>query len=72
MGSRRRKQEQWAQALEQIIADLVYRKNACPEDSAERRFYERQLAGLRYTYEEAGGIIEELDPFGWGASCTPP
>jgi hypothetical protein len=65
------KDQQWAEALEQIIRDLIKRKNACPEDSAEQRFYERQLAGLRYTYEEAGGIIEELDRY-WGADCTPP
>jgi hypothetical protein len=25
--------------------------------------------GLRYSYEDAGGIIEDLDPFGWGATC---
>jgi hypothetical protein len=24
--------------------------------------------GLRYSYEEAGGIIEDLD-FDWGATC---
>ena len=28
---------------------------------------ERQLQGLRYTYEGAGGIIEDLDPE-WGYS----
>ena len=27
--------------------------------------------GLRYSYEDAGGIIEDLDPFGWGATCRP-
>jgi len=26
---------------------------------------------LRYSYEEAGGIIEDLDTFGWGATCSP-
>ena len=26
--------------------------------------------GLRYSYEDAGGIIEDLDPFGWGATCS--
>ena len=25
--------------------------------------------GLRYSYEDDGGIIEDLDPFGWGATC---
>jgi hypothetical protein len=29
------------------------------------------LTGLRYPYEDAGGIIEDLDPFGWGATCRP-
>jgi len=53
-----------------MIADLVDRKNACPEGSAERRFYVRQLTGLRYTFEEAGGIIEDLDPE-WGSYCRP-
>jgi hypothetical protein len=57
--------------LEQIIQNLVDRKNALPLDSPERRFYERQLAGLRYSREEAGGIIEELDRY-WGADCSPP
>ena len=31
---------------------------------------ERELAGLRYSYE-AGPIIEDLDPFGWGGTCHP-
>ena len=26
--------------------------------------------GLRYSYEEASGIIEDLD-FDWGATCRP-
>jgi hypothetical protein len=26
---------------------------------------------LRYSYEDAGGIIEDLDTFGWGAACSP-
>ena len=54
--------------LEQTIRDLIDRKNAAPEDSAEQRFLERQLRGLRYTYEDAGGIIEDLDPC-WGYSA---
>jgi hypothetical protein len=61
----------WEQELYAIIEDLVDRKNAAPEDSAEYRFCIRQLAGLRYTYEDAGGIIEELDRY-WGADCSPP
>ena len=56
--------------LEQTIAALVDRKNAMPVGSAEYRFAIRQLAGLRYSREEAGGIIEDLDPY-WGEECTP-
>lgn len=57
--------------LERIIADLVARKNATEMDSAEWRFYERQLAGIRYSGPEAaGGIIEDLDPY-WGSYCRP-
>ena len=56
--------------LEQTISDLVERKNAAPEGSAEYRFALRQLTGLRYSREEAGPIIEDLDPF-WGAECHP-
>jgi hypothetical protein len=56
--------------LEQLIAGLVARKNATEVDSAEWRFYERQLAGIRYSYELAGGIIEDLDPY-WGSYCRP-
>jgi hypothetical protein len=61
----------WPDELEKIIQDLIDRKNAAAEDSPERRFYERQLAGLRYTYEDAGGIIEDLDPC-WGYSASRP
>jgi hypothetical protein len=32
----------------------------------------RQLAGLRGSYEMAGPIMEDLDPFGWGAMCPSP
>jgi hypothetical protein len=55
--------------LEKIIDDLVYRKKQLPLDSAEYQFIDRVLTGLRYSCEEAGGIIEDLDPFGWGATC---
>jgi hypothetical protein len=37
----------------------------------EYQFIDRVLTGLRYSCEEAGSIIEDLDPFGWGASCRP-
>ncbi len=58
--------------LEATIADLVERKNAEPLESPTPRFLERQLAGLRYTYQEAAGIIEDLDPLYWGSSAIPP
>jgi len=56
--------------LEHLIAGLVARKNAAREGSAERDMAIRQLRGLRYGYEEAGGIIEDLD-FDWGSYCSP-
>jgi hypothetical protein len=49
----------------------VYRKKKLDLDSPECRFIDRILTGLRYSYEDAGGIIEDLDPFGWGATCRP-
>jgi hypothetical protein len=57
--------------LERTIDDLVYRKKQLDLDSPEFRFIDRVLTGLRYSYEEAGGIIEDLDTFGWGATCRP-
>jgi hypothetical protein len=57
--------------LEQTIADLIDRKKELPDDSAEYQLIERELTGLRYSREYAGGIIEDLDPFGWGATCRP-
>jgi len=51
--------------LEKIIDALVYRKKKLDLDSPERLFINRILTGLRYSYEEAGGIIEDLD-FDWG------
>jgi hypothetical protein len=56
--------------LEKIIADLVGRKEGLDLDGAEYAMLNRVLNGLRYTYEEAGGIWEDLDPYGWDA--TPP
>ena len=53
--------------LEQTIDALVYRKKKLDLDSPERRFINRILTGLRYSYQEAGGIIEDLD-FDWGAT----
>jgi hypothetical protein len=57
--------------LEQTIADLVDREKALDIDSAEYQLIDRELTGLRYSREDAGGIIEDLDPFGWGATCRP-
>ncbi len=57
--------------LEKIIDDLVYRKKNLDFDSPEYQLINRILTGLRYSYEDAGGIIEDLDPFGWGATCRP-
>jgi hypothetical protein len=56
--------------LEQTIDALVYRKKKLDLDSPERRFINRILTGLRYSCEDAGGIIEDLD-FDWGATCRP-
>ena len=42
--------------LEQIIDDLVYRKKKLDLDSTERKLINRILTGLRYSYEDAGGI----------------
>jgi hypothetical protein len=55
--------------LEQTIDDLVYRKKQLPLESAECQFIDRLLIGLRYSYEDDGGIIEDLDPIGWGSTC---
>jgi hypothetical protein len=49
--------------LETIIAALVKRKDALDVDSAEYRFINRCLNGLRYSYEMAGPIWEDLDPW---------
>jgi hypothetical protein len=57
--------------LERTIADLVDRKKNLDLDSPEYQLINRMLTGLRYSREEAGGIIEDLDPFGWGATCRP-
>jgi len=53
--------------LERVIAALVDDRYAAAEGSTRRRMIERQLQGLRYTYEGAGGIIEDTDPE-WGYS----
>jgi hypothetical protein len=61
----------WYIDPEHTIDDLVYRKKSLDIDSPEYQFIDRVLTGLRYSCEEAGGIIEDLDPFGWGGSCRP-
>ena len=53
--------------LEKIIDELVYRKKKLDLDSPEYQFINRILTGLRYSYEDAGGIIEDLD-FDWGST----
>ena len=53
--------------LEQTIDALVYRKKKLDLDSPERQLINRILTGLRYSYEDAGGIIEGLD-FDWGTT----
>ena len=56
--------------LEAQIQAIVWRKNAAETKSPEWRFCVRQLQGLRYSREEAGGIIESLDPY-WGFDAVP-
>jgi hypothetical protein len=63
--------ESWDEELERVIAALVARKDAAAAGSAEHQMAVRQLRGLRYTYENAGPIIEDLDPDGWGSYCSP-
>jgi hypothetical protein len=54
--------------LGEVIARLINQKNAAPEGSAAYCLAVRELAGLRYTYEDARPIMEDLDPLDWGAS----
>jgi hypothetical protein len=54
--------------LEKIIADLVARKYASGVSEAEVAMLNRVLNGMRYSYEDAGPIWEDLDPYGWEAS----
>jgi hypothetical protein len=57
--------------LEQTIDDLAYRKRIAPIDSAEWRLANNALIVLRYSCEEAGGIIEDLDR-DWGTTFRRP
>jgi hypothetical protein len=52
--------------LERTIEQLLRQRDEAPDDSAERRMAVRQLQGLRRSYEEAGALIEDLDPMGFG------
>ena len=54
--------------LEAVIVALVARKKDASD--SEISMLDRVLNGLRYKYEEAGGIWEQHDPYGWDA--TPP
>ena len=56
--------------LERTIADLVDRKKGLDIDSPEYQLINRMLTKLRYSHEDAGGIIEDLD-FDWGSTCRP-
>jgi hypothetical protein len=47
--------------LEKTIAEMIKRKNAAPEDSAERKLYTRQLQGIRFSREEAGQAAKVAD-----------
>lgn len=58
------------ETLEKTITALVKRKAAMTEGSSEHAMLERQLTGLRYSYKDAGGIIEDLDP-DWFMYCEP-
>ena len=57
--------------LEQTIDALVKRKRAALVDSAEWHLANNALIALRYSYEEAGGIIEDLDR-DWGTTFRRP
>jgi hypothetical protein len=46
--------------LEETIAELITQKYAAPEGSAEYLLAMRALASLRYSYEMAGPITEDL------------
>jgi hypothetical protein len=59
-------------ALEETIAELIRRKYAAKEGSAEHRMAMRQLVGRRLSRENAGPIIEQLDPDGWAATHSWP
>jgi hypothetical protein len=53
--------------LDLVIRDLLRRKYEAREGSAEYRLVMRELSGLRTSYEDAGPIMEDLDPLEWGS-----
>jgi hypothetical protein len=57
--------------LEQTIDELAYRKRIAPIDSAEWTLANNALIVLRYSCEEAGGLIEDLDR-DWGTTFRRP
>jgi hypothetical protein len=57
--------------LEQLIADLIERMNAAPEDSPEHRLVVRQLAGLVSSREMAQPIMEDMGLFMNGLPVDP-
>lgn len=64
-------EERFVDDLETTIAALIEERNRCEPDTARHKFATRQLRGLRYSCEEAGPIIEDLDPIEWGGACRP-
>ena len=48
--------------LEALIRDLIERKNAAREGSAERSLLIRELQGVARHYRRGGGLIEYYDP----------
>jgi hypothetical protein len=52
------------QELEEIVADLAYRWLCARWDSAERRFIERQVDGIKHGSELGGLIVEEYEMAG--------
>jgi hypothetical protein len=58
--------------LENSIAELIERKNNATEGSPEYELAMRCLASLRYSREDAGPIMEDLDPYEWGATTPLP
>jgi hypothetical protein len=49
------------------MADLMAQVCRPGGERGAYRLAVRELAGLRYSREMAGPIMEDLDPWGWGA-----